>query len=134
MTLVTDLDLPPINPADGTLHGSAFHRAIADLRAEFWPAAAPFGLAVLDREAVEFFIRTPTATFPGVQMVELFGVMDGPLHNSLSRNLLNLSGDSHRRLRNPGESVRTDRRRPVAPGDARNPRAAVGAHRVAGAV
>ena len=54
---------------------------------------------VLDREAAGFFLRSRQAEFPGVYMFDLLGITDGPLRNSLSRNILTLGGEQHTRLR-----------------------------------
>src|SRR3954447_12467902 len=54
----------------------------------------------MDREAVEFFLRSRKLTFPGMKVAEVFGVTDGPLYEEISRNILNVNGDDHRRLRN----------------------------------
>ena len=51
---------------------------------------------------------------------ELFGVTEGPLHEQVRRNILNVNGDDHRRLRglvNPSLSPRAaDRVRPAMRG------------------
>ena len=54
---------------------------------------------MLDREAAGFFLRSRSATFPGVQMFELLGITEGPLRTALSNNILVLSGEQHARLR-----------------------------------
>src|SRR3712207_5392583 len=54
---------------------------------------------VLDREAVTFFLRSASATFPGRKLLEVQGVTSGPLYERLKGNLLDLDGDDHRRLR-----------------------------------
>ena len=38
--------------------------------------------------------------FPGLTIAELFGITDGPLHEEIVRNIININGDDHRRLRN----------------------------------
>jgi cytochrome P450 len=63
-------------------------------------AANPFGFTVLDREAGEFFLRTKDAVFPGLTIAELFAILDGPLHEEIIKNIININGDDHRRLRN----------------------------------
>src|ERR1700757_1419734 len=65
-----------------------------------WLAATPFGFTVLDREAGEFFLRTRDATFPGLTIAQLFGISDGPLYEEIVRNIININGADHRRLRN----------------------------------
>src|SRR5215216_4859409 len=65
-----------------------------------WLAQWPLGYFVLDREAVEFFLRSKKVTFPGLKMAEIFGVTEGPLFEEISCNILSLNGENHRRLRN----------------------------------
>ena len=55
---------------------------------------------MLDRESAAFFLRTKSATFPGMKIAELFQVEDGPLYEEMRRNILHINGDAHRRLRN----------------------------------
>ena len=55
---------------------------------------------MLDREAGEFFLRTKAAVFPGLTIADLFGITDGPLREEIVRNIINVNGDDHRRLRN----------------------------------
>src|SRR3954464_6827167 len=71
-----------------------------ELHGESWIAQSPLGYVVLDREAVEFFLRSRKLTFPGMKVAEVFGVTDGPLYEEIRRNILNVNGDDHRRLRN----------------------------------
>ena len=44
-----------------------------DLRGRGWLARNELAVFVLDREAGEFFLRTPRAEFPGLKIAELFG-------------------------------------------------------------
>src|SRR5215217_5843487 len=71
-----------------------------ELHSAGWLAQWPLGYFVLDREAVEFFLRSKKVTFPGLKMAEIFGVTEGPLFEEISRNILSLNGEDHRRLRN----------------------------------
>ncbi|MEA2273540.1 MAG: hypothetical protein QOI98_2248 [Solirubrobacteraceae bacterium] len=98
--LVTEMDLPVLDTLDPSLRGERFHEAMRELSADAWLASAPYGYVVLDREAGSFFLRTRAATFPGMKIAELFGVDDGPLREEMDRNILHISGDDHRRLRN----------------------------------
>jgi cytochrome P450 len=99
--LATELELPSFDHTDSSLRGQRFRDAMADLRGhDGWLAANPFGFTVLDREGGEFFLRTRDAEFPGLTIAELFGIADGPLHEEIVRNIINLGGDDHRRLRN----------------------------------
>src|SRR5947209_14930958 len=82
-----------------------------------WLAANPYGYTVLEREAGEFFLRTKDAVFPGLTIAQLFGITDGPLHEEIVRNIINVNGSDHSRLRNlvnPALSPRAvDRYRPA---------------------
>ncbi len=100
MSLVTELELPALEYTDPQLRGERFHEAMRDLRERGWLASMPFGFAVLDREAAGFFLRTRSAKFPGMKIAELFGIDEGPLYEEISRNILHIDGDHHRRLRN----------------------------------
>jgi cytochrome P450 len=55
--------------------------------------------------------------FPGLTIAELFGIDDGPLREEIVRNIINVNGEDHRRLRNlvnPALSPRAvDRYRPA---------------------
>jgi cytochrome P450 len=82
------------------LTGQRFHETINALRAETWLANSPLGYFVLDRDAATFFLRTKSATFPGLRIAEMFGVEEGPLLEQMRRNILHINGDGHRRLRN----------------------------------
>ncbi len=82
-----------------------------------WLAANPFGFTVMEREAAEFFLRTRSAVFPGLTIAELFGISEGPLHEEIVRNIINVNGPDHSRLRklvNPALSPRAvERYRPA---------------------
>jgi cytochrome P450 len=82
------------------LTGQRFHETINALREETWLASSPLGYFVLDRDAATFFLRTKSATFPGLRIAEMFGVEEGPLLEQMRRNILHINGDAHRRLRN----------------------------------
>src|SRR4051794_19762467 len=100
MALATELELPSVDLNDLALRGERFHAVMRELRESGWLAAAPLGFVVLDREAATFFLRTRSATFPGMKIAELFGIESGPLREEMDRNILHLNGDVHRRLRN----------------------------------
>src|SRR5207248_9884455 len=80
----------------------------------------PFGFTVIDREAGEFFLRTKHAVFPGLTIAQLFGISEGPLHEEIVGNIINVNGDDHRRLRslvNPALAPRAvERYRPAMRG------------------
>ena len=99
MTAVTEMELPRFEYLDPDLHGDRFHETMQRLRERSWLASSEFGYFVLDREAAGFFLRSRSATFPGIQMFELLGINEGPLRESLSSNILVLNGDQHTRLR-----------------------------------
>lgn len=98
--LATDLDLPKLDYLDPELRGQRFHEVMGELAAQGWLASSPIGFFVLDREAAAFFLRTRSATFPGMKIAEMFGIDAGPLYEEMSRNILHIDGDHHRRLRN----------------------------------
>ena len=99
MALVSELDIPELDLGDPELVGEEYHRRLAELRSESWLARTPVAVVVLDRAAGEFFLRNRTTAFPGRQIAELFGITSGPLFDHIDANILNLSGDTHRRLR-----------------------------------
>jgi cytochrome P450 len=99
VSLVTDLELPDLDFSDTDLVGDAYHRRLASVRAQGWLARSPVAYLVLDRAAGEFFLRARATAFPGRQIAELFGVTSGPLFEHIDANVLNLSDDTHRRLR-----------------------------------
>jgi cytochrome P450 len=99
VTPVAELDLPRFEYLDPKLRGDRFHEVMLDLRERTWLAAWDLGYFVFDREAAGFFLRTDKAAFPGVKVLELVGITDGPLYESLQSNIISLTGDQHRRLR-----------------------------------
>jgi cytochrome P450 len=117
MTVVTELELPAFDYTDPSMRGERFHRAMADVRRTGWLAQAPYGYMTLDRDAGEFFLRTRAAIFPGMKIAEIFGVTDGPLYEQMRRNILQVNGSDHSRLRslvNPALSPRAvERFRPA---------------------
>jgi cytochrome P450 len=100
MALVSELDLPHFDYFDPDLRAGRFHEVMLDLRAGGWLARNEVGVFVLDREAGEFFLRSRSATFPGLELARMFGITDGPLAEEMRRNILHVNGDDHRRLRN----------------------------------
>jgi cytochrome P450 len=99
--LATELDLPTFDHTAADLQGDRYRAAMAGLRGhEGWLAANPFGFTTLDRESSEFFLRARDATFPGLTIAQLFGITDGPLHEEIVHNIININGADHRRLRN----------------------------------
>jgi cytochrome P450 len=100
MALVTDLELPVLDYLAPDLKGERFHETMRGLAEQSWIASSPIGFIVLDREAAAFFLRTRSATFPGMRIAEMFEVPEGPLLEEMRRNILHINGDAHRRLRN----------------------------------
>jgi cytochrome P450 len=100
MAALAELDLPEIDPNDPALSGERWHAAMRGLQESGeWLAQAPLATIVLDREAGEFFLRSKSAIFPGVLLADLFGVTDGPLREQVVRNIINVNGADHGRLR-----------------------------------
>ncbi len=118
MILVTELELPHLDHTDPHLRGDAYRRAMAAVEGyEGWLAANPFGYTVLDRASGEFFLRTRQALFPGLTIAEIFQIADGALHEEIVKNVININGADHSRLRhlvNPALSPRAvNRYRPA---------------------
>ena len=117
MPLVTELNLPEIDLSDPALRGARWHEVMGELqRCGSWLARAPLGTVVLDRAAGEQFLRTKSAIFPGLLLAQLFNISDGPLYEQMVRNIINVNGSDHSRLRslvNPALSPRAvERYRP----------------------
>ena len=117
MAAVTELELQRFDYMDPTLRGERYHAAMAEVAHAGWLVEGPLGYVVLDREGGEFFLRTKAAIFPGLKIAELCGISDGPLYEEMVRNIININGDDHGRLRkllNPALSPRAaDRHRPA---------------------
>jgi cytochrome P450 len=120
MALVSELELPEFDFLDPSLRGDRFHAHMRDLRAQGWLARSPLGCFVLDRDGVDFFLKSKQLRFPGALVAELFGVTDGPLHEEIVRNILCIDGADHGRLRslvNPSLTARSvERYRPAIRG------------------
>src|SRR3954453_10576830 len=121
LTEVTQLELPVFDYyEDATLRGERYHETMRELAEKSWIATSPLAYFVLDREAATFFLRTRSATFPGMKIAELFGIESGPLYEEMKRNILHINGADHGRLRqlvNPAFPPRAaDRWRPAMRG------------------
>jgi len=121
LTEVTQLELPVFDYyEDATLRGERYHETMRELAEKSWIATSPLAYFVLDREAATFFLRTRSATFPGMKIAELFGIESGPLYEEMKRNILHINGADHGRLRqlvNPAFTPRAaDRWRPAMRG------------------
>lgn len=101
---VDELDLPEL-ALDVDVTGERFHEEIAALLEAGWLARSPYGVLVLEREAVDAVLRTRSARMPAIELLELQGVTRGPIHDQLSGNLLNLHGEDHRRQRSLVQSA-----------------------------
>ena len=120
MTTVTELDLPAFDYTAPDFAADRYHQQLADARASGSLAQSPLAVLVLDREAGEFFLRSRATAFPGRQIADFFGVTSGPRRDHIDTNILNLTGEQHRRLRalvGPAFTPRAaDRWRPVMRG------------------
>jgi cytochrome P450 len=98
--LATEIELPVFDHTDPALRGARYRSAMRAVAGhDGWLASNPFGFTVLDRESGEFFLRTKDAVFPGLTIAQLFGIEDGPLHEEVVKNIININGEDHRRLR-----------------------------------
>src|SRR5262252_4536656 len=97
--LVSELELPEFDIGDPGLAGDAYHERLAAARALGWLIKSPIAYVVLDREAGEFLLRARQTAFPGREIAQLFGITSGRLAEQIDANILNLTGDRHRRLR-----------------------------------
>ena len=96
---VNDLDLPFFDYNEPGLVGEVYHQRLAAVREQGWLARSPLALVVLDHESGEFFLRAKQTAFPGRQIADLFGVTGGRLREQIDANILNQTGERHRRLR-----------------------------------
>ena len=117
MALVSDLELPVLDYLGPDLKGERFHETMRELGERSWIASSPIGFIVLDREAAAFFLRTHSATFPGMRIAEMFEVPEGPLLEQMRRNILHINGDAHRACAT--SSTRPSRRAPPTVGGPR---------------
>ena len=120
MNLVSELDLPAFDYAAEDFSADRYHQQLAETRRRGWLAKSPLAFIVLDHDVGEFFLRSRKTAFPGRQIAEFFGVSSGPLADHIDVNILNLTGERHRRLRalvGPALTPRAaDRWRPVMRG------------------
>ncbi|WP_300611265.1 cytochrome P450 [Trebonia sp.] len=99
MSAVGDLHLPEIDYNSPDFGPHNYHEQLARAREQGWLAHSPLAYIVLDAESGDFFLRSRQTAFPGPQLAEIFGITSGPLFNHINANILNLTGDKHRRLR-----------------------------------
>jgi cytochrome P450 len=101
MPLASELTLEMFDHTNPALRGADYREAMSALEGhEGWLATCPFGFLVLERESAEFFLRTRDAVFPGMTIADIFGITEGPLYEEIVKNIINVNGDDHRRLRN----------------------------------
>ena len=96
---VNDLELPVFDYTEPGLVGEVYHQRLAAVRQQGWLARSPLTYVVLDRESGEFFLRARQTAFPGREIAEIFGVTGGRLREQIDANILNATGERHRRLR-----------------------------------
>jgi cytochrome P450 len=99
MAVVGELELPEFDYSAPDFTGEVYHRRLAEVREKGWLAKGPLSYIVLDREAGEVFLRSRATAFPGREIAEVFGVRGGRLWEQIDANILNQSGERHRRLR-----------------------------------
>jgi cytochrome P450 len=99
MNLVSELDLPAFDYTAPDFSADRYHSQLAATRQRGWLAKSPLAYIVLDHDAGEVFLRSRKTEFPGRQIAEFFGVTSGPLAEHINANILNLTGEQHRRLR-----------------------------------
>lgn len=99
MSLVSEIDLPAFDYTAPDFSADTYHAQLAATRRLHWLARSPLAYIVLDHDSGEFFLRSKATAFPGRQIAEFFGVTDGPLAAHIETNILNLTGEQHRRLR-----------------------------------
>ena len=120
MNLVSELDLPAFDYMAPDFSADRYHQQLAETRQRGWLAKSSLAYIVLDHDAGEFFLRSRKTAFPGRQIAEFFGVTSGPLAEHIDANILNLTGERHRRLRalvGPASTPRAaDRWRPAMRG------------------
>jgi cytochrome P450 len=97
--LISELDLPEFDITDSGLAGDAYHERLAAAAGLGWLVKSPIAYVVLDRESGEFFLRSRQTAFPGREIAALFGITESRLADQIDANILNLTGDRHRRLR-----------------------------------
>jgi cytochrome P450 len=99
MPLVTDLDLPLFDYSAPDFAADSYHAQLAEAHSAGWLARSPIAYIVLERESGEFFLRSRDTAFPGRQLADFFAITAGPLREHIDANILNQSGEQHRRLR-----------------------------------
>jgi hypothetical protein len=101
--------LPVFDYSAPDFSADRYHQQLAQIGQQGWLAKSPLAYIVLDRDSSEFFLRSRATAFPGRQIAEFFGVTGGPLADHIDANVLNLTGEQHRRLRALAAPTRRDR-------------------------
>src|SRR5579875_3706151 len=99
MALVSELDLPAFDYTAPDFSTDRYHQLLPETCRHGWLARSPLAYTVLVRDRGKLFLRSKATAFPGRQIAEFFGVTAGPLADHIDANILNLSGERHRRLR-----------------------------------
>ena len=99
MPVVTDLDLPLFDYTAPGFAADSYHAELAAASSAGWLVRSPIAYIVLERDSGEFFLRSRDTAFPGRQLADFFGIAEGPLRAHIDANILNQSGEQHRRLR-----------------------------------
>jgi cytochrome P450 len=94
-----EAELPRLDLMQPGMYGERLHQTLAEARDSSWIARNDVGVSVLERQAAEFFLKSPALEFPGAVLLELMGISDGPIHRVMERGLLGRNGDDHKRLR-----------------------------------
>jgi len=97
--LLSEIDLPEVDPLDPALRGARFHEVLDDLASRSWLARSSLGTIVLEHAAGLEFLRDRRLSFPSLELLELQGVADGPVYERTKQGLLGQVGDDHARLR-----------------------------------
>ncbi|MHB8466174.1 MAG: cytochrome P450 [Acidimicrobiales bacterium] len=72
---------------------------VRDIRASSWLARTPIGAVALGRPQVQVLLSDRRLRSSLTELVQLQGISDGPLFDSISRSILAVDGEDHLRLR-----------------------------------
>src|SRR4051812_35360724 len=96
MVLVTELDLPVLDLGVP----ERIRQQVDECRgAGHWLVRIPFGVTVIEHNAVRDLLKDSRLESVGSRMFEMQGVNGGPAYERFSRTLVNLQGEDHSRLR-----------------------------------
>jgi cytochrome P450 len=91
-------DLPLLD-IDSTEYLTDPHGTYRRLRERGWAAHSKRGIELLRYQEIYQLLRDRRLYWPMIRMLELNGVVDGPLYDYRSRALIALAGDDHARMR-----------------------------------